>query len=46
LGPLLERNADFDAGIVAVEEVVIFASYLDSSGPTYQPLGRARLSGG
>lgn len=43
LGRLIRDHADFEAGTAAIEEVVVFASYLDRSGPTYQPLGRARL---
>jgi RNA 2',3'-cyclic 3'-phosphodiesterase len=44
----LGENAEFDAEATQVQEVTVFASHLGHSGPTYEPLGRARLgeSGG
>ncbi len=43
LAALIENSADFDAGKTMVEEVIVMASFLDSTGPTYQRLGRAPL---
>jgi 2'-5' RNA ligase len=43
LGRLIRENEAFDGGSADIDEVVVFASFLDKSGPTYQPLGRARL---
>ena len=43
LGRLLQEHAEDDVGRTSVEEVVIFASHLDRSGPTYEALGRAPL---
>jgi 2'-5' RNA ligase len=43
LGELIERHRDFDAGAAEVDELIVMASYLDRTGPTYQPLGRAPL---
>jgi 2'-5' RNA ligase len=41
---LLENNAQFDAGISVVEEVVVFSSTLDRvKGPTYDVLAHAEL---
>jgi 2'-5' RNA ligase len=45
LGRLIEQHADFDAGRAKVSEVVLFASHLDSTGPTYEALSRAKLGG-
>jgi 2'-5' RNA ligase len=45
LAALIENNADFAAGKTPVDEVVVVASFLDSTGPTYQRLGRAPLTG-
>lgn len=41
----LRSQQDFSAGRSPVEQVVVFASYLDRHGPTYQALHRAPLSG-
>ena len=41
----LRAQQDFPAGRSPVEQVVVFASYLDRHGPTYQALHRAPLSG-
>jgi 2'-5' RNA ligase len=46
MGELVQRiqtHADFAAGCSPVREVVVFASHLSSSGPTYEPLARALL---
>jgi 2'-5' RNA ligase len=45
LSMLLERNRDFQAGSMPVEEVVVVASELAPEGPTYSILGRAPLGG-
>jgi len=45
LGQRIEAQADFAAGTSTVREVVVVASYLSSTGPTYEPLGRAALGG-
>jgi 2'-5' RNA ligase len=39
----LARHADYDGGTMAVAEVVVMASFLERTGPTYQPLGHAPL---
>lgn len=41
----LEQFHDFDAGEMLVREVVVFSSTLAPTGPTYTPLGTARLKG-
>jgi len=46
LAELIGKNADFDARRTEVSEAVVFASHLDRSGPTYEPLARAQLAGG
>lgn len=43
LSELVEQNASFDASIAEIDEVLVFASYLDKGGPTYNVLGRAEL---
>ena len=45
LAELLAEHADFEAGRSRVDEVVVFSSQLDRGGPTYNPLGRAKLRG-
>ena len=45
LSELLAHYRDFKAESCDVSEVLIFASYLDRSGPTYQIMGRAPLDG-
>jgi RNA 2',3'-cyclic 3'-phosphodiesterase len=42
----IRENAEFDAGVTEVREVIVFASHLDRAGPTYEALGRAPLGGG
>jgi 2'-5' RNA ligase len=43
LGDLLWQYADFDAGRISVDELVVFSSELDRTGPIYEALGRAPL---
>ena len=43
LGELIGQQADFQAGRTKVTELVVFSSDLGSQGPTYAPIGRARL---
>jgi len=44
LGRLLQEHTTFKAGTAPISEVILFASHLDRAGPTYEPLGRARLA--
>ena len=43
LPQLLQDQAGFAAGVSTVRELVVFASYLSQTGPTYEPLARAPL---
>jgi RNA 2',3'-cyclic 3'-phosphodiesterase len=43
LGQLIDGQAEFAAGASTVRELVVFASYLSKTGPTYEPLARAPL---
>ena len=43
LAALLAKQANFDADLTVIDEVVVFASYLARSGPSYEALGRAEL---
>lgn len=43
LAQLLQDQAGFAAGVSTVRELVVFASYLSQTGPTYEPLARAPL---
>ncbi|MEX0936577.1 MAG: RNA 2',3'-cyclic phosphodiesterase [Pirellulales bacterium] len=45
LGELLAKNADFPAGTMEVDEVVVYSSRLTRDGPEYEPLGRGPLEG-
>lgn len=45
LGERLEAESSFDAGMTLVDEVVIFSSHLEPSGPVYEAIGRAELGG-
>ncbi len=45
LGQAIGARAGFAGGTSTVRDVVVFASYLSSTGPTYEPLGRAALGG-
>jgi hypothetical protein len=42
----LREQQAFDAGSTAIDQVVVFASYLDRAGPTYQAMSRIALAGG
>ncbi len=44
LGQMLRGQADFQAGVGHVAEVVVFSSELQPTGPLYAALGRARLA--
>jgi 2'-5' RNA ligase len=45
LGRMLAHYDDFDAGISEINEVIVYASFLDRTGPTYRPMGRSTLAG-
>lgn len=45
LARLIEENAQCEIGKTTVREVVVFSSQLGREGPTYHPLGRAKLGG-
>ena len=45
LAELVRRYADFSAGLMAVDEVVVFSSQLERSGAVHTPLGHAPLAG-
>ena len=45
LGRLIGEHADFEGGVSAALEVVVFSSMLGREGPTHQPLGHAVLTG-
>jgi 2'-5' RNA ligase len=45
LGELLAEHRDFDGGVMEVDEVVLFSSELRPSGPVYEALERAELTG-
>jgi 2'-5' RNA ligase len=45
LGPILEKYADLEIGQISVEEVIVFSSTLERTGPIYDPIGRAALRG-
>jgi 2'-5' RNA ligase len=45
LAQLLAEHATFDADLAIVDEVVVFASFLDRAGPTHEALGRGELRG-
>lgn len=42
---ILEQQADFDADLAIIDEVVTFASFLGRSGPRHDPLDHAELRG-
>jgi RNA 2',3'-cyclic 3'-phosphodiesterase len=42
----LREQQAFDAGSTAIDQVVVFASYLDRAGPTYQAMSRIALARG
>jgi 2'-5' RNA ligase len=43
LGELIVKHAHFDADLSVIDEVVVFASFLNRSGPPHEALGRAEL---
>jgi 2'-5' RNA ligase len=43
LAAAIDREADFSGGIMRVDELLIFSSRLERSGPVYEILGRAEL---
>lgn len=45
LSRIITENADYDADLSVVDEVVTFASFLDRAGPTHDAMGRAELNG-
>ena len=45
LADQLEQRADYPAGMMEVDEVVVFASYLERGGPIHEPLGHLPLRG-
>ena len=45
LAELLAQHADYDADLAAVDEVVVFASFLSRGGPEHEALGTAVLGG-
>ncbi|MBI2823252.1 MAG: RNA 2',3'-cyclic phosphodiesterase [Planctomycetia bacterium] len=45
LAEALEKNRDFAAGVVDVDEVVVFSSELERGGPIHEPLATAELAG-
>lgn len=44
LGEIVQQNLDFEASNAEVDEILVFASYLEKAGPTYNVLGRAELA--
>ncbi len=44
LGELVGKAEQFEAGTTAIDEVVVFGSYLQRGGPIYEPLAHAPLS--
>jgi 2'-5' RNA ligase len=45
LGPLINGQQGWSAGVFPVREVIVFASRLSPQGPSYSPLARAPLEG-
>jgi RNA 2',3'-cyclic 3'-phosphodiesterase len=45
LGQALREQQAFDAGSSMVDQVVVYASYLERAGPTYQAMSRIGLTG-
>lgn len=43
-GNLNQESSELDAGIVCVDDVIVFASSLGDEGATYSVLGRAALA--
>jgi 2'-5' RNA ligase len=44
LSQLIQKLADYDAGISMVDEVIVMSSFLERSGPIYHPLARIQLT--
>lgn len=42
---LVHKLRNHDGGFCHVDEVIVFSSYLERSGPTYTPMARIKLSG-
>ncbi len=42
----LEKHANFDCGVTFVDEVVVYSSFLDRSGPSYTAVSRSKLGPG
>jgi 2'-5' RNA ligase len=45
LTQLLTQYQHFDADLTAIDELVVFASFLNRTGPTHEALGRGELKG-
>jgi RNA 2',3'-cyclic 3'-phosphodiesterase len=45
LAQALREQHDFEAGSSMVDQVIVYASYLDRAGPTYQAMRRIDLTG-
>jgi RNA 2',3'-cyclic 3'-phosphodiesterase len=45
LGQVLREQQAFDAGSSMVDQVVVYASYLERAGPSYQAMSRIGLTG-
>jgi 2'-5' RNA ligase len=45
LSQSLREQQSFDAGSTTIDQVVVYASYLDRAGPTYQAMSRITLAG-
>jgi len=45
LAQLLKENNDYPAGVIDVDEVVVFSSEQERGGPVYEPLGTSPLKG-
>lgn len=43
LTTILTENASFDAALTEVDELLVFASYLERNGPLYTVMGRAEM---
>lgn len=45
MGDVMEKHSEFDADFSEVDELVVFASFLERDGPRYETLGHATLGG-
>jgi 2'-5' RNA ligase len=43
MNDVMEANSDFEGDSSEVDELVVFASYMERQGPRYAPLGHATL---